>query len=413
MTLTICRKDIGGRRIRVYLERDSHIDLLRRDSQADISRTAHQGSGPGVAEIPSDVEPSSPPSQPQPLRTGGNLTVNGTSPEVTVSTGSGTASPIGGRLPWGLNTAVGQVTPVRYPISANSEQHSPIGPHAAPGFRHGPHPGPIAMPPFAPMDSMNPLSPLQTRGLPPMTPSMPGFVFNAFPETPPVHPHFFSPGVTGPFSPGIPVTSPTAYTYNNPFLNAAPGAPVNRFPQGGSAQLGTPTTQAFPNNPIHGYGGPPGGAPAPHGITQAMAGGSGSGNGFGQEYFPPVVSDSPTPRNGNHGNQLRSVNSASPLNAKERMASSTVPAVSTRQGGDSAIGPDELARRTGELYLGQKQGARTTPESPTGLEGSRKENGQVAEGLWDRGRQSLDEHRPSLSVEQGERRASFGDIGGM
>jgi hypothetical protein len=196
---------------------------------------------------------------------------------------------------------------------------------------------------------------------------------------------------------------------------------VNRFPQGGSAQLGTPTTQAFPNNPIHGYGGPPGGAPAPHGITQAMAGGS--GNGFGQEYFPPVVTDSPTPRNGshgNHGNHLRSVNSASPLNAKERMASSTVlassavPSASTaRQGGDPAIGPDELARRTGELYLGQEQGARTTPESPTGLEAGRKENGQVAEGLWDRGRQSLDEHRPSLSVEQGERRASFGDIGGM
>ena len=27
-----------------------------------------------------------------------------------------------------------------------------------------------------------------------MTPSMPGFVFNAYPETPPLHPHFLSPG---------------------------------------------------------------------------------------------------------------------------------------------------------------------------------------------------------------------------
>jgi hypothetical protein len=109
---------------------------------------------------------------------------------------------------------------------------------------------------------------MQTRNLPPMTPSMPGFVFNAYPRTPPAPHPFLSPGVTGPFSPGAPVTSPM-HSGRNPLLNAAPGAPVYRpMTQKGSAALGTPTTQVFPNNSDRPAAGPPGGEV--------------------DDYFPPV-----------------------------------------------------------------------------------------------------------------------------
>ncbi|EJT53086.1 hypothetical protein A1Q1_00093 [Trichosporon asahii var. asahii CBS 2479] len=139
----------------------------------------------------------------------------------------------------GLNTGSSPAAPVTPQRSSSDEQKAK-------------HPGPISLPPFPNLSEMNPLSPLQTRGLPPMTPSMPGFVFNAYPSTPPAHPQFLSPGA-GPFSPGLPVTSPIYH--QQPFLNAAPGAPV--VPSG-SAALSTPTTQAFPNNQPHSAAGPPG-----------------------------------------------------------------------------------------------------------------------------------------------------------
>ncbi|KDN36116.1 hypothetical protein RSAG8_11063, partial [Rhizoctonia solani AG-8 WAC10335] len=103
-----------------------------------------------------------------------------------------------------------------------------------------PHPGPITLPPagvtqFPPPSA---LSPLLTRagGLPPMTPSMPGFNFN--PQavaTPPLHPHFLSPGL-GPFSPQL--HSPSFVpSVPNPYLNPAPGAPP-RLSTGSSSLFG-------------------------------------------------------------------------------------------------------------------------------------------------------------------------------
>jgi len=93
-----------------------------------------------------------------------------------------------------------------------------------------PHPGRIIMPPFTQFNP-NPLSPLQRTGLPPMTPSMPGFTLHAYPSTPPLHPmSYLSPGL-GPFSPGLPYNGPPVYSFN-PYMNPAPGAPVNIVPSG-------------------------------------------------------------------------------------------------------------------------------------------------------------------------------------
>lgn len=77
-------------------------------------------------------------------------------------------------------------------------------------------PGTISLPPSQ-VFSVNPLSPHMTRGIP-MTPSMPGFTFHAPMSTPPLHHHLLSPGL-GPFSPPL--------AFYNPYLNAAPGAPLH------------------------------------------------------------------------------------------------------------------------------------------------------------------------------------------
>ncbi|KAK4683798.1 hypothetical protein P7C73_g6427, partial [Tremellales sp. Uapishka_1] len=227
-------RDIQGRRLHVERQPDHH----------------HMHDAPFGGHTPQEGFP------PPPLSNGGwpQQHPNGGSafhlPE------SLNVSPIASRLPWNLNTS----TPDR-------------------GNHH--HPGPIAMP------NSNPISP-QSR-LPPMTPSMPGFVFHAYPQTPPAYPQFLSPGL-GPFSPGVPVSSPSLFGQYNPFLNPAPGAPVNRFPMpSGSAALGTPTTQAFPNVRTNAGAGAPG-----FNISQALNSG---------DYFPSVMANS------------------SPLNAKERLAS--------------------------------------------------------------------------------------------
>ncbi|CCO31207.1 putative RNA-binding protein C328,05 OS=Schizosaccharomyces pombe (strain 972 / ATCC 24843) GN=SPAC328.05 PE=4 SV=3 [Rhizoctonia solani AG-1 IB] len=116
-------------------------------------------------------------------------------------------------------------TTVLAPSDPGSPGYGPGSPHMSQGSNLHPHPGPITLPPsgvtqFPPASA---LSPLMTRagGLPPMTPSMPGFNFN--PQavaTPPLHPHFLSPGL-GPFSPQLPFVSSAP----NPYLNPAPGAP--------------------------------------------------------------------------------------------------------------------------------------------------------------------------------------------
>jgi hypothetical protein len=75
----------------------------------------------------------------------------------------------------------------------------------------------IGMPP--PYPFAGPTSPMTGR-MPPMTPSMPAFTLGAFPQTPPLYPQFFSPGLgVGAFSPPMVGAHYTHGHYNN----AAPG----------------------------------------------------------------------------------------------------------------------------------------------------------------------------------------------
>lgn len=227
--------------------------------------------------------------------------------------------------------------------------------------RQARHPGPISLPPFPAMSEINPISPLQTRNMPPMTPSMPGFVFNAYPRTPPVHPQFLSPGGAGPFSPGLPVTSPMVGR-RSPFLNAAPGAPVLQPPlqqfHAGSAALGTPTTQAFPPNAPHSTAGPPGAH-------------------LSEDYFPPV--------------------GASPLNGRDRLASSSE--------------DNSLIKSTAALTLSEASSASPSPTPPRkrSISGDRLAPGAAVMASKN-GRSSLDGPYQSLSAWNTDRRASWSEI---
>ncbi|KAH8919852.1 hypothetical protein BT69DRAFT_1245971 [Atractiella rhizophila] len=82
-------------------------------------------------------------------------------------------------------------------------------------------PGTIKMP-ANPFHFSDPFSPQQGHA-PLMTPSMPSFQFHPYPQTPPLLPHFLSPGL-GPYSPVV--HSPPLFG-PNPHINAAPGAPVH------------------------------------------------------------------------------------------------------------------------------------------------------------------------------------------
>lgn len=368
-------RELGGRRIRVYLERDSHHHDARRSShsQTDLSVTGSEsanGHNSESGDLPTSTTEVSTPAQAKPSlasRVPWHLNLTNSTPPRSTPNGTDATPHFGGGFP---NTRNGEATP---------------------HFRNVPHPSHIAMPPWPSLDSPDPLSPIQTRGLPPMTPSMPGFVFNnAYPDTPPVPHHFM-----GPFSPGLPVTSPTGFAYN-PFLNAAPGAPVNRAPTGGSAQLGTPTTQAFPHNSIRGVG-PPG---APSTSTN------------GEDYFPSTDSSTPTyitpPSLGAR------TTSQSVLNARDRLAPSAP---------DAAVADvNSLAASMAlhSLITGQE-----TPPSPTsanrrpkpsssgadlGAIGERSNGVSPVIDMGRTGRFSLDDNRPNLDIEVGsERRASFGD----
>lgn len=277
---------------------------------------------------------------------------------------------------------------------------------------------------------------------------MPGFVFNAYPETPPVAHHhaMLSPGIAGPFSPGIPVTSPTQFSFSNPFLNAAPGAPV--YPQHrGSAALGTPTTQSFPS-----FGQVQANAQQQQQQQQQRGGGGGGGGPVG--YFPPVPLDEDTSSQA-VGSTLTS-NSRSdsatapskPLNAQDRLASTTddeiidLKKLSIGHDGDSSHGklsngggrrhtpPSPIGGAARRLSAVDRHhiGSDTHPHHPAttnriaaqvnpALARLRELGGGRAAGAADgggedrsAGRQSLDEHRPSLGLLalEGERRASFG-----
>lgn len=99
---------------------------------------------------------------------------------------------------------------------ASATRHHDVGGRVA---RTAQHPGRITMPTANPFGMAHPLSPIRQGGLPPMTPSMPGYNFHAYPATPPLHPlSFLSPGI-GQFSPTL--NSPRNFGYY-----AAPGAPL-------------------------------------------------------------------------------------------------------------------------------------------------------------------------------------------
>ncbi|KAN0063386.1 hypothetical protein ACQY0O_004552 [Thecaphora frezii] len=99
------------------------------------------------------------------------------------------------------------------------------------------HPGRIELPPLG-FPGLDQMSPMHARMSVPMTPGMPGFTFQAVPETPPLYPQFLSPGL-GPFSPTLgtlhvapPVPSAhasaaAAGTGYPSVMNAAPGAPIH------------------------------------------------------------------------------------------------------------------------------------------------------------------------------------------
>ncbi|KAK1921316.1 hypothetical protein DB88DRAFT_468638 [Papiliotrema laurentii] len=377
-------RDISGHRIRVSLERDIVSESISRRGSTAVSTLSFHDNQSAHENGQSSSETGAP----------------------SVSNSSDTAT--SGRVPWSLNIG-GSGKDVKSPRQRPGQETSATPQHS---HRHH-HPGPIAMPTFAPLDApgQNPLSPLQTRGLPPMTPSMPGFVFNAYPETPPVHAPFMSPGF-GPFSPGLPVTSPTGFQYN-PFLNPAPGAPVNRFPQGGSAALGTPTTQSFPANPVHGYGDNAGPIGAPGQRPQPSIGQIGDyfpvmGNGFNNSASQNGNGDpaSPTPRTSNSSRSI----APSPLNAKDRLASTSSSEV-TAKDGPGIVG--DLADRTGKLNLSPGRGL-ASPNGKTARVGGDGPEGHGADTSAPvSARASIDGIRPNLGVwdiNNGERRASFGDV---
>ena len=374
-----CSKDIGGRKIRVHLERDSPNEFhARRPSN----------------HLLTEELTSTPPSNGywQPIHSHRNeaLPPSFVSQHSEVQSSGDFRSPVPARTPWALDMSLNgnQSTPTRVPagiVGAGDSSHV--------NFRNMHHPGPISMPPFPSLDNGNQFSPFQTRNLPPMTPSMPGFVFNAYPETPPVHAHFLSPGI-GPFSPGIPVTSPTGFAYN-PFLNPAPGAPVNRLPQGGSAQLGTPSTQSFPNNPVRGYAGPPGQAQASQASTQPAV----------MDYFPTQTLSSAGDSLSSNFLPSRSNFATSPLNPKDRPTTN-------RQGGTQG----DLSHLTARMSLQNAQSSSPPMPASRVVQSQRSVSGldlvDLARADTLSARASLDGSRPMLDLGwNGERRASYGDIG--
>jgi hypothetical protein len=371
--------------------------ILERDSQHHDPRRSSNSNSQSDASALGLGEPNGTASAPESAK------------ETPVSSPSAQHRPaprLASRVPWNLNLQ-NQSTPIRG--SNNGPDSTPrfrnfnpnMGPDSTPHFRQARHPGPIAMPPWNPNEYQNPLSPLQTRGLPPMTPSMPGFVFNnSYPETPPVPHHFM-----GPFSPGLPISSPNGYGFN-PFLNPAPGAPVYRPQMGGSAQLGTPTTQAFPVNTARQYPGTPAAPGAP------------VGNQNNGDYFPPTIAETnenpstPTPPP-----MAPRTASQQVLNARDRLAPSAP--VSEQV--------NELVPMTASMSLNSLMPTtQGTPPTPTGRPKRSASNGNLSRLVSNgekgntlvdsepsspvNARLSLDEPRPEINGNgDGDRRASFGD----
>ncbi|KAJ9102027.1 hypothetical protein QFC19_004953 [Naganishia cerealis] len=130
----------------------------------------------------------------------------------------------------GLSGKRGNLPPLRLGNNNGGGGYGPFGggwpfDHGHSAQNGGLHQGRMGMGPMG----ANTMSPAAGRGMPPMTPSMPGFTFHAYPSTPPLMPMgFLSPGL-GPFSPAL--NSPQSFVFN-PFMNAAPGAPLSITPTG-------------------------------------------------------------------------------------------------------------------------------------------------------------------------------------
>lgn len=76
---------------------------------------------------------------------------------------------------------------------------------------------------------------------------MPGYTFHAYPSTPPLMPMgFLSPGL-GPFSPAL--NSPQSFVFN-PFMNPAPGAPIQMTPTGSGGYNTHAPYAMTPGNPL-------------------------------------------------------------------------------------------------------------------------------------------------------------------
>ena len=262
---------------------------------------------------------------------------------------------------------------------------------------------------------------------------MPGFVFNGYPDTP--GPHFFSqqqgfggfgmhmgmsmmpmgmmtPGpviAPAPFSPGLPM-SPMHPQTPNPFLNTAPGAPIDRIlaqaqAQGqsngaarsvswgsaingiatparpgeglrGSAALGTPTTTVSAGRGAERGGDVSAETPGP--IRGKVAQGNG-----GPGYFPYVpeedVEEATTPSRARKGGRQTSYGVA----------------------GDAKEGEMGLESLMEKVQLRDIEAPLDDEEAGHGQQGTEGED-EV------KGRQSLDDARPR-AVSIGSRRASFGD----
>jgi hypothetical protein len=159
----------------------------------------------------------------------------------------------------------------------------------------------------------------------------------------------------------------------NPLLNPAPGAPIHRaerYYQGGSAALGTPTTQAYPtrSNPIHGYARAPGAL-----ISQTLSEAVGTAGSSAQyandasgDYFQSVAgTDTPTPltqaEGREHGLVQESSANASSLDGKTSL--------------DSAFAGDIGALSAlGRLSIKAEEEVVSNRSTPTGKGGSPNES---------------------------------------
>lgn len=115
------------------------------------------------------------------------------------------------------------------------------------------HPGRITLPPqgFNMSSQMAPFSPMHSRMNVPMTPGMPGFTFHSIPQTPPVHPHMFSPGLGSLLSPPLgspPYAGPTTPGAASR-INPAPGAPLH-YSHGAATPVGSMVNMTSGFNPM-------------------------------------------------------------------------------------------------------------------------------------------------------------------